>query len=97
MKWAGISEIYKLKKNHNDLGEVISLTDLIESRLRKQQEMEYYQQTLDILTQKIDVLNTEVNITTLIIDMIENERVLTIVEKKGKLLLLNGTRKKTDD
>ena len=75
------------------MADVISLTDLIESRLRKQQEMEYYQQTLDILTQKIDVLNTEVNITTLIIDMIENERVLTIVEKKGKLLLLNGTRK----
>jgi hypothetical protein len=77
--------------------DVISLTDLIESRLRKQQEMEYYQQTLDILTQKIGVLNTEVNITTLIIDMIENERVLTIDEKRGKMLLLNGTRKKTDD
>jgi hypothetical protein len=77
--------------------DVISLTDLIESRLRKQQEMEYYQQTLDVLTQKIGVLNTEVNITTLIIDMIENERVLTIDEKRGKMLLLNGTRKKTDD
>ena len=75
------------------MADVISLTDLIESRLRKQQEMEYYQQTLDILTQKIDVLNTEVNITTLIIDMIENERVLTIDEKQGKMLLLNGTRK----
>ena len=75
------------------MADVISLTDLIESRLRKQQEMEYYQQTLDILTQKIDMLNTEVNITTLIIDMIENERVLTIDEKKGKMLLLNGTRK----
>ena len=76
------------------MADVISLTDLIESRLRKQQEMEYYQQTLDILTQKIDMLNTEVNITTLIIDMIENERVLTIDEKKGKILLLNNTRKK---
>ena len=75
------------------MADVISLTDLIESRLRKQQEMEYYQQTLDTLTQKIDILNTEVNITTLIIDMIENERVLTIDEKKGKMLLLNGTRK----
>ena len=75
------------------MADVISLTDLIESRLRKQQEMEYYQKTLDTLTQKIDILNTEVNITTLIIDMIENERVLTIDEKKGKMLLLNGTRK----
>ena len=73
--------------------DVISLTDLIESRLRKQQEMEYYQKTLDTLTQKIGVLNTEVNITTLIIDMIENERVLTIDEKRGKILLLNDTRK----
>ena len=73
--------------------DVISLTDLIESRLRKQQEMEYYQKTLDTLTQKIGVLNTEVNITTLIIDMIENERDLTIDEKRGKILLLNDTRK----
>jgi hypothetical protein len=44
------------------MAEVISLTDLIESRLKKQQEIEYYQQTLNRLTQKIGELNTEVSI-----------------------------------
>ena len=73
---------------------VISLTDLIETRLRKQQEIEYYQETLERLQKKIGNLGKEVNITTLIIDMIENERVLTIDEKRGKILLLDDTRKK---
>ena len=72
---------------------VISLTDLIETRLKKQQEIEYYQETLVRLQKKIGELGKEVSITTLIIDMIENERVLTLDEKKGKILLLDDTRK----
>ena len=73
--------------------EVISLTDLIESRLKKQQEIEYYQESLERLQKKIGELDKEVSITTLIIDMIESERVLTLDEKKGKMLLLDETRK----
>jgi len=75
------------------MAEVISLTDLIETRLKKQQEIEYYQETLVRLQKKIGELGKEVSITTLIIDMIENERVLTLDEKKGKILLLDDTRK----
>ena len=73
---------------------VVSLTDLIESRLRKQQEIEYYQESLMRLQKKIGELGREVDITTLIIDMIENERVLTLVEKRDKILLLNDTKSK---
>ena len=76
------------------MAEIISLTDLIESRLKKQQEIEYYQQTLNRLTQKIGELNTEVSITTIIIDMIESERVLTLDEKKGKMLLLDSKKER---
>ena len=72
---------------------VVSLTDLIETRLRKQQEIEYYQEALEKLQRRIGELGKEVDITTIIIDMIENERVLTIDEKRGKILLLNDTRK----
>jgi len=75
------------------MAEVISLTDLIESRLKKQQEIEYYQESLERLQIKIGELGTEVSITTIIIDMIESERVLTIDEKQGKMLLLDETRK----
>ena len=72
---------------------VISLSDLIEQRLRKQQEIDYYKEALERLEKKVIVLSKEIDITSLIIDMIENERVLTIAEKKSKILLLNNTRK----
>ena len=72
---------------------VISLSDLIEQRLVKQQEIDFYKEALIKLEKKISVLGKEVDITTLIIDMIETERVLTIDEKRGKILLLNDTRK----
>ena len=75
------------------MADVISLTDLIESRLKKQQEIEYYQESLERLQKKIGELDKEVSITTLIIDMIESERVLTLDEKRGKILLLDDTRK----
>ena len=69
---------------------VISLTDLIESRFEKQREIEYYQETLVQLQKKIAELDKEVSITTIIIDMIETERVLTLDEKQGKMLLLDS-------
>ena len=72
---------------------VISLTDLIESRFKKQREIEYYQETLVQLQKKIAELDKEVGITTIIIDMLETERVLTLDEKQGKMLLLDSKRK----
>ena len=73
---------------------IISLSDLIEQRLRKQQEIDYYKETLIKLERKINELSKEVDITSLIIDMIETERVLTIDEKLGKILLLNDKKRK---
>lgn len=77
------------------MAEVISLADLIESRLKKQQEIEFYQETLKKLQRKIAELDKEVGITTIIIDMIETERVLTLDEKKGKILLLDSRKEKS--
>lgn len=74
---------------------MISLADLIESRLKKQQEIEFYQETLKKLQRKIAELDKEVGITTIIIDMIETERVLTLDEKKGKILLLDSRKEKS--
>jgi SNF2 family DNA or RNA helicase len=56
-------------------------------------EIEYYQETLVQLQKKIAELDKEVGITTIIIDMIETERVLTLDEKQGKMLLLDSKRK----
>ena len=76
------------------MGEVISLEDLIETRLRKQQEIDYYKESLIKLEKKIRELGKEVDITTLIIDMIEDEWVLTIEEKRSKILLLDHDKER---
>ena len=76
------------------MGDVISLEDLIETRLRKQQEINYYRESLKRLEKKIRDLSKEVDITTLIIDMIEDERVLTIEEKRSKILLLDHAKER---
>ena len=68
--------------------DIISLTDLIESKLKKEQEIEYYRETLIRLEKKIGVLSKEVSITSLIISMIDQERVLTLGEKKSKMINL---------
>ena len=71
---------------------VVSLSDLIEQRLRKQQEIDFYKETLEQLQKKISVLTKEVDITTLIIDMIEQERVLSLDEKRDKIMLLDDKK-----
>jgi len=82
-----------MSKSMND--NIVSLADLIEQRLRKQQELDFYKETLEQLQKKIAVLGKEVDITTLIIDMIEGERVLTLDEKRGNILLLNDKKEET--
>ena len=81
-----------MSKSMND--NIVSLADLIEQRLRKQQELDFYKESLEQLQKKIVVLGKEVDITTLIIDMIEGERVLTLDEKRGNILLLNDKKEK---
>ena len=65
--------------------EVISL---VESRLKKQQELTYYIEVLQRLQLKVSGLQKEINVTNIIIDMIENERVLSVEEKRDKIVQL---------
>jgi len=73
---------------------IVSLADLIEQRLRKQQEIDYYKETLQKLQIKNSELEKEEDSTTLIIDMIEGERVLTLDKKRGNMILLNDKKDK---
>ena len=74
--------------------DIISLSDLIESKLKKEQEIDNYKETLLQLQKKIGVLSKEVSITSLIIDMIEQERVLTLSEKRSSIIKLEEKVKK---
>ena len=75
---------------------VISLVELIEQRLGKEREISFYKQALEDLHEKIAALDKDVQITTMIIDLIQREKLLTggerisgmqILEDKGKTKL----------
>lgn len=60
---------------------VILLTDVIETKLRKEKELEFYQRELEKLQQKMFFLKKDIEITNLCIQIIEQEKVLDIREQ----------------
>ena len=75
---------------------IIYLSDLIESKLKKEQEIEYYIESMKRLQIKVNELEKEINLTSLIIQMIEQERVLTIEEKQSKIIHVLDAKKKLE-
>ena len=75
---------------------IIYLSDLIESKLKKEQEIEYYIETMKRLQKRVNELEKEINLTSLIIQMIEQERVLTIEEKQSKIIHVLDAKKKLE-
>ena len=57
---------------------LIQITDIIETRLRKEKELEYYQAELEKLQQKMFFLRKDIDITNLIINMIESEQIYDV-------------------
>lgn len=67
---------------------VISLVELIEQRLDKEREISFYKKVLEELQIKITALDKDVQITTMIIDLIQQEKLLTANERVNKLSIL---------
>ena len=66
---------------------LIVLADVIETKLRKEKELEFYQRELEKLQQKMFFLRKDIEITNLCIQIIEQEKVLDIREKmRAKLI-----------
>jgi len=65
---------------------IIMLADVLETRVRKEKELEFYQKELEKLQEKMFFIKKDIDITNLIIDMIEKENVIDIrqhmLEKK---------------
>ena len=66
---------------------IILLTEVLETKVRKEKELEYYAKQLEELQRKMFFVKKEIDLTNLIIEIIENEKVLDIkehlLEKKG--------------
>ena len=59
---------------------IIFITDLIDQRLRKEKEIEFYEKELTKIEEKLFFLRKEKQLTQFIIDIIEKEQVVDIRE-----------------
>ena len=64
---------------------IIFITDLIESKLRKEREIEYYEEKLREIEKKLFFLKKEQNVTETILDIIQNEKILEFDQVMIKL------------
>lgn len=62
---------------------IILLSDIIEQKVRKEKELQYYQKQLVELQEKIHYLSKEVDLTNLIIELIERDNVYEISDRKA--------------
>lgn len=65
-------------------GKIILIQDLIDTKLRKEQELEFYQAELEKLQQKMWWVKKEIDLTEKIIDIIETEKVMDLQENIRK-------------
>jgi hypothetical protein len=56
-------------------GQIILITELLEQKKRKEEELEYYNKELETLKIKANIVEKELEMTRLIIDLIENEKI----------------------
>lgn len=73
--------------NENSERKIILLSEIIEHKVRKEKELEFYQKELEKLQTQMSYLRREINLTNTIIDIIEGERVLDLREYVEKKLL----------
>jgi uncharacterized protein YlaN (UPF0358 family) len=76
------------------MSKIILISDVIEQRLRKEQELEFYEKELEKLQSKMFWLKKEIDLTNRIINIIEAEEVIDLVQSAENKLPILG---KNDD
>ena len=76
---------------------IIFITDLIDQRLRKEKEIEFYEEQLEEINKKLFWLRKEQQLTQTIIDIIEKEKVVDIREQMYERLSSNQISKNNGD
>ena len=57
------------------------MTDILDTRIRKERELAFYQRELEKLQEKMMFLRKDIQITNLCIEIIEQEKVVDVREK----------------
>ena len=65
---------------------IIFLTDVVETKIRKEKELEFYQKELEKLQNKMFFIRKEIELTNFIINIIEKESVIT--QRKNVIKLI---------
>ena len=60
---------------------ILFITDLIDQRLRKEKEIDYYEKELVKIEERLFFLRKERELTQLIIDIIDKEKVIDLRER----------------
>ena len=77
----------------NPTGKLIKITDIIETKIRKEKELEFYEAELEKLKQKMFFIQKDIDITNIIINIIENEKVMDIKENMEARMLGDDSQK----
>ena len=74
-------------------GKLIQITDIIETKVSKEKELEFYEKELKKLKQKMYFIQKDIDITNIIINIIENEKVMDIKENMEARMLGDDSEK----
>lgn len=66
---------------------LIFIADILETKLRKEKELQFYQEELEKLQKKMFFIQKDIDITNTIIKLIENESIYDIKENMDVPLL----------
>ena len=59
---------------------IIFITDLIENKIKKQQEIEKYEKQLEVIENRLFFLRKEKEITETILELIEHEKIIDLTK-----------------
>lgn len=71
----------------NEQPKLILLSDIIEQKVRKEKELEFYQKELEKLKEKMYWLQRDIDVNNIIIDMIKSDAILDVKENMENKLL----------
>ena len=81
---------------HNER-KIIMLTDVIEQKLRKERELEFYEKELKKLEERLYWLRREITLNNNIIDIIKNDAIIDLKEQADEKLLIKPREDTADD
>ena len=71
----------------NEQPKLILLTDIIEQKVRKEKELEFYEAEIEKLREKMYWLQRYIDVNNIILNMIKNDNVLDVKESMEKRMI----------